>query len=263
MKTKITICILLFGVFVNAQIRVQYELNYIMDSTTNYVEQEVFNLDIEQNKSLFYPTALASMDSLVNADNYLYNNNVVEPKLDYMIEKNNDELFFDEAIALNIFHIKEPRILKWEIIPNSIDSIEQFKVQKAETRFGGRKWIAYYTSEIPYSEGPYKFKGLPGLILKVHDQNKDYIFDLIAIKQIKEIFEFTFHEKIGVRKVDMDFLEYKKFLSEIETNPKVIAYLMTGNYNVELPTELSQQFVERYKKEKIKKNNPIELSLDE
>lgn len=263
MKTNLSILILLLGICLNAQIRIEYELEYKIDSTSDFVELEVFNLDIEDNISKFYPRALATMDSLVNSGNYLYNDKVVEPKLDYMIEKKGKEVFFQETIAMNIFNIKEPRQLDWQIIPNSIDSISQYQVQKAETLFGGRKWTAYYTNEIAYSDGPYKFYGLPGLILRIYDQEKDYFFDLVSVKKIDKAFNFTFYDKIGVKKIDIDFNKYQNIVSEIETNPQVISYLMTGSFDVVLPSEIGDQFVERYKNNKLKKNNPIELSLNE
>ncbi|WP_262892927.1 hypothetical protein [Kaistella flava (ex Peng et al. 2021)] len=33
-----------------------------------------------------------------------------------------------------------------------------YKVQKATTTFGGKKWVAYFTRDIPFTDGPYKFR---------------------------------------------------------------------------------------------------------
>lgn len=38
---------------------------------------------------------------------------------------------------------------------------------------GGRQWIAWFTNEIPFQDGPFKFYGLPGLIVKLED-SEDY-----------------------------------------------------------------------------------------
>lgn len=40
---------------------------------------------------------------------------------------------------------------------------------KASGEFRGRKYIVWFTSEIPVSLGPWKLDGLPGLILNVED----------------------------------------------------------------------------------------------
>ena len=58
-----------------------------------------------------------------------------------------------------------------------------WKLQKATTDFGGRKWTAWFTTEIPYSEGPYKFKGLPGLVVELSDSENNFQFELVKISK--------------------------------------------------------------------------------
>ena len=52
--------------------------------------------------------------------------------------------------------------------------------------FRGRDYRALFTMNIPLSVGPWKFGGLPGLILKVEDAKQDYIFRAIGIRSVKE-----------------------------------------------------------------------------
>lgn len=40
-----------------------------------------------------------------------------------------------------------------------------FKCQKASIRYPGRNFIAWFSEEIPLTDDPYVFNGLPGLIL--------------------------------------------------------------------------------------------------
>lgn len=61
------------------------------------------------------------------------------------------------------------------------ETIAGYSCKKAACTFRGRKWTAWYTTEIPYSEGPWKFCGLPGLILKVEDSKNEYAFRCIKI----------------------------------------------------------------------------------
>ena len=82
----------------------------------------------------------------------------------------------------------------------------------------GRKWTAWFTTEIPIQDGPYKFRGLPGLIVKIEDETKSHCFALNGIKnltpeEVKNIDpnkNFVFD--LG-SSVNMDRKEYKKFLS--------------------------------------------------
>ena len=50
--------------------------------------------------------------------------------------------------------------------------------QQAIARQFGRTWIAWFAPQIPLSDGPYKFRGLPGLIVEVYDEALQYRFKL-------------------------------------------------------------------------------------
>jgi len=51
-------------------------------------------------------------------------------------------------------------VFQWELLDKT-DSIGGYSAQKARCNYGGREWIAWYTSNIPINDGPYKFRGLP------------------------------------------------------------------------------------------------------
>ncbi|MBR5350389.1 MAG: GLPGLI family protein [Prevotella sp.] len=60
-----------------------------------------------------------------------------------------------------------------------------YTCNKATTTFQGRTWNVWYTLDIPYSEGPWKLGGLPGLILKVTDTTGEFDFTAISIQEEK------------------------------------------------------------------------------
>jgi GLPGLI family protein len=63
--------------------------------------------------------------------------------------------------------VKDDRYkITWTIVPE-LKSILNYQCQKAICHFRGRDYVAYFASEIPISNGPFKFDGLPGLILEV------------------------------------------------------------------------------------------------
>lgn len=63
--------------------------------------------------------------------------------------------------------------IKWELLDRT-DSIVGYPCRSAKTQFRGRTWIAWYSTDIPHHYGPWKFGGLPGLILKVEDHDGNY-----------------------------------------------------------------------------------------
>ncbi|RXJ50293.1 GLPGLI family protein [Gelidibacter gilvus] len=71
--------------------------------------------------------------------------------------------------------VKEKDIdFNWQIT-NETKNIGKFICYKATTKnFRGRNYEAWFTYEIPVPAGPWKFHGLPGLILEIHD-DKDLI----------------------------------------------------------------------------------------
>ena len=74
---------------------------------------------------------------------------------------------FQRAADQKKFVILEERIpeIKWDISAEK-DTLLTFEVQKATTHFFGRDYEAWFTPDIPLSDGPRRMQGLPGMILK-------------------------------------------------------------------------------------------------
>jgi GLPGLI family protein len=72
----------------------------------------------------------------------------------------------------------------WQI-SNDTTTIAGYLCQKATCNFRGRNYTAWFTVDIPISMGPWKFNGLPGLILKVYDDALEYNFECVGIEQRK------------------------------------------------------------------------------
>jgi GLPGLI family protein len=106
--------------------------------------------------------------------------------------------------------------MKWELNNNTKVILEE-KCLSATTTFRGRKYIAYYATSLPYSNGPWKFGGLPGLILEVVSEEGNYYFK--ATKIVK-----NYKEKINTKKMYsykyIGWTEYKKEFVE-HTNRKL------------------------------------------
>ncbi len=81
--------------------------------------------------------------------------------------------------------------INWELTDGTKE-ILGYECHKATARWRGRDWTAWY-SDIPFSDGPWKFTGLPGLILGLEDATGEHRFQAIGIK--KDNYPFGFRRK--------------------------------------------------------------------
>jgi len=77
-----------------------------------------------------------------------------------------------EFMEKNNFLYTEPIPVQNWIVSDDTLTVAGYLCQKATCRFRGRDYIAWFSNDIPISNGPWKFGGLPGLILKVYDKDK-------------------------------------------------------------------------------------------
>jgi len=106
----------------------------------------------------------------------------------YYVFKNRTEniLEFYDRLGDLFKYTTELVLFQWKILPNTHEMFG-YAVQKATTSFAGRDWVAWFAPEIPISDGPYKFNGLPGLIVLLHDTRNHYRFSLTSFaKHTKE-----------------------------------------------------------------------------
>ena len=72
--------------------------------------------------------------------------------------------------------------MQWSLTGEA-ELVGDYRCQKAVTTFGGREWTAWFCPDIPVDGGPYKFRGLPGLILKVEDAGKHFSWTMTGIEK--------------------------------------------------------------------------------
>ncbi|TKC08809.1 GLPGLI family protein [Pedobacter frigoris] len=61
-------------------------------------------------------------------------------------------------------------VIEWNTNYTETDTLGKYICHKATADYRGTKLIAYYTNEIPVPAGPYKFGGLPGLIVMLYNE---------------------------------------------------------------------------------------------
>lgn len=180
--------------------KAKFEVIYQYD-VTDVVKQEQQTtydiLQIGQKISKFYnystyrtDTAVLTMDrhriSRMEA-NQLFNKYKLSPTFDKTeILKNQKErkiIVRDKVFTDKYFYEEDYPNFEWKIDSSDTLTIAGYLCKKATTHFRGRTWTVWYTSKISSSEGPWKFNGLPGLILRAEDSDKEHIFSAITIRK--------------------------------------------------------------------------------
>lgn len=189
------------GLFAYSQTtRFIYQVSIKTDSAdAKSVKTELANLDVSPKESVFYGNTRLKKDSLFSrarqTGSFNFDRNQMQnlqSNIDFVIKKNYDDqsLVFQSRIGRDEYSYAETPNFNWKILPETV-KIGDYKTQKAELTYGGRKWNAWFTTDVPILDGPYKFSGLPGLIVKIEDEKGDYSFDLMESKKIDAPAEFT------------------------------------------------------------------------
>ncbi len=173
---------------------VQYELSSIGDTLNpDKKTDETMVLKIGKKNSVFYSYARFLTDSIIEIDkktgasvNVISNHlKQYKAKVNYKLYKNYPEgkTTYTDQLGMNRFICEEKIALpKWTLLPDTM-TIHSYLCEKATCNYLGRTYEAWYTTDIPRSEGPWKLQGLPGLILKAEDTQGHYKFDCSGIQQ--------------------------------------------------------------------------------
>lgn len=238
------------------------------------VKTENAYLDISAEKSMFYSENRIKRDSVMKANFQSggargFNRDQMESlrsNINYSIEKDkkNQKILYKDRLGRDIYSYEEDRPLDWKILSETT-KIGEYKVQKAETDFGGRKWTAWFTTDLPYQDGPYKFTGLPGLVVKAEDSEGDYSFDLMKNYKISDFPEMTtFGNIIKVKRSDY-VKQQEKFKSDpmsfvnSQRGGGISVPMRMGGGGNQNPADMRKRMEERVKEELKKNSNPIEL----
>ncbi|MGL6126618.1 GLPGLI family protein [Chryseobacterium artocarpi] len=244
------------------------------------IKTENAYLDISPEKSVFYSENRIKRDSImqkafqggggrgnINRDQM----ESLRTNINYTVEKDktNQKTYFKDRIGRDLYSYEEDRPLVWKI-SSETTKIGEYKVQKAETDFAGRKWTAWFTTDLPYQDGPYKFGGLPGLVVKAEDDKGDYSFDLMKNYKVAEFPTLNqFGNTLKVKR--MDFVkQQQKFKSDpmsfmtqgtggISAPMRIGGGRGPGGGGNENPADMRKRMEERVKEEAKKNTNPIEL----
>ena len=286
---KIAFIFFFFGLMVSAQkTRIIYEYQFRPDSTkTDSLKTEWMYLDISKNGSKYYSKNSFDNDSIIaesikkqmasGARSISVQRNSNGGEVTDEVEKTypDYEIYLISTLGNDAYKVLEDRKPDWKIEPDR-KQISTFKVQKATTNFAGRKWIAWFTTDVPVQDGPYKFSGLPGLIVEISDDKADHKMELKGIKKMPT----TETEPLNTNGKNIPFTrkkplevsrkQYLKQLKQYENDPvhgmreilaqpnSKVKINMNGS-DISDPKEILRAMEQNAKEEMKKNNNKLEL----
>lgn len=282
---KLTLLFILISVGIFAQNqRFIYEYQFQTDSTNvDSAKKELMFLDVTPSSSRYYSYDTYKQDSIRYADfqrqiSTTGSMNVVATTVQrgfvrYSVSKNYPDFktYLHSRVGRDAYKILDETPMNWKIESDK-QQIGEFNAQKATTYFQGRKWTAWFTTEIPLQDGPYKFRGLPGLIVKVSNDNQTHLIELKAVKKLVAPIDFTKESlTFSNKELEIDYKTYLKLFKENRADPgKAMRQMMASgtirdvrdaNGNpldiAKMTRDMEKSAAERNKKD----NNLIDLSL--
>ena len=179
-------------------LRVSYEMKFMPDTLdrTNFDKRNMI-LDIGKNGlSCFMERNKWIRDSIGNAritDGKISDRDLTDARRlagrvydNFQILKSypdSEHLSFLGYAGLDKFEYKENPDFNWQLKSAEKKTIGGYKCSLAMGSYAGRTYKVWYTTEISVSDGPWKFRGLPGLILKVEDLSGEYFYTCTKIQK--------------------------------------------------------------------------------
>lgn len=134
----------------------------------------------------------------------------------------NNELVSKENIISKEYNVKEKApFFKWNLI-DSTKTINGIEVRCASTKFRGRKYIAWYSTKYAAKSGPWKFNGLPGLIVNIYDNTHRYEWNLSKVYSEKINFK---NQKDSIINNNLTQISLKDFVDLKYNNDNAISKL--------------------------------------
>lgn len=253
-----------------------YEYKFISDSTNaGDVKTEMMFLDTTKDGSKYYSYTVFNSDSLMKIDlekqlaatgSINIRSDMQKGSVRYSVTKTYPDykVNLHRRLSMDAYNISDDRKINWKISSDK-EKIGEWNAQKAEADFAGRHWIAWFSTEIPIQDGPYKFHGLPGLIVKIEDKTGSHKMELKGIKNIQGELNINVWD---AKEIAINSKQFQKVIKEYENDPtKGIKQMQMGGATIVMTgkdgnsSKVAKEQEERLKNQIKKDNNRIELNL--
>lgn len=249
--------------------RVLYKVSFQTDTLKAKVTEEVAELLYNDSASLFRSINQGKRDSAMQESwkagksSYPASFAMITPtRLKFSILTSGNVIHTFEGILAGDTKIRYRYretidILDWKLLGDT-RTIAGFPCQNAEVELGGRRWVAWFTQEIPLNLGPYKFSQLPGLIISVTDTTGTWKKDFIGISgnYHKNITMDKYMQETRQKVSKQKFFKIKK---EARDNAFMILVAEGKSNYTNLPQKYKKRLKDGLEERKKVDNNWIEL----
>lgn len=226
--------------------RAVYDFEYTKDSINSIKDKDILYLEISKNNSLCFSYYTYYSDSLSNTPNgrevwgKLFSAAIAKDgtnatsfpykRSKFMVTKCylSDTIHVKDVIDNDIYEYDISKSgLNWQLC-DSTKTVYGFEAYKATCSYHGREWTVWYSPDIPFSDGPWVFCGLPGLIIEAQDKDNLFSFRLIGLMSNQES--------------KKDWLGKGKKIDRISFLKKKYQYLknLTRIFNAEMGTNIPE-----------------------
>lgn len=239
-----------------SNIEFKYQAKFLIDTADiSTGKEEIVSLLVGDKSSVFRSDMKAISDSLsLKAAEYSINNpingkvvldfsHIPMPVFEPEVYKKDNKLWVYSNVFDTSFEFEVAPII-WKIT-NEIEIINKYKCKKATGKYRNRTITAWFTEEIPIPEGPYTFKGLPGLVIEAYDSHDYFHFILMGIRKVKKNIEpIPFA-------ISTDYEKFSKKRNDFKKDPIGAYYIATGRTT---PKEQQERIIKMHRR----KNNYLD-----
>lgn len=305
MKKLLTLLSCALAIGISAQThRFIYEYKFVPNlKEKDSVKKELMALDITEKGSVYQSydrlkadsTMKVEINEMMKTGNFQRGNrniaiggrgmNMGQVREKVTKEYPSFKTYLQSNLGGDAYKVVEDKKPEWNISSEK-QKIGEYTAQKATTTFGGRDWEVWFSTDIPFQDGPYKFQGLPGLIVKAVDKTGTHDITLVANKTLPKVEEKEdgapnprVRFSMGRNEIEINNEQYKKAFKNYINDPAKsmremqsrmrssdgssrTMFRMRDQNGKELsPDEMIRSMEKRVKEDQEKNNNPIEPTL--
>lgn len=200
-----------------AILEVHYIKTSVADTLKKQSDSDPMTLRVGKTSAMFYPPKRMWVDSLLQTNFELHEKLYREMnppgqaeykplgglEREYLFRNINDgETMVYRKMGGEAYSYTEPTEMPvWQILSETKEVLG-YSCQLASCDFRGRRWYAWFSTDIPINEGPWKLFGLPGLVLEAWDSKKHYTYEAVGL-YTKDL------QPVGIRLYNISGKPYK------------------------------------------------------